>query len=101
LKWFIAEEYQYPQTSFERGGKRYKVIESGNNCNASDSINILPQLFLGDNIRMIEYREDLHIFLKSLDGVIKEMLQKLVSYFDVDTTKFLQNFEQGKFKLLE
>jgi len=100
LKWYIAEEYEYPQKPFANKYKKYKVIESGDNCKGKEQrINILGQLFMKD-VRVVEYREDLHIFLKNLDGVIKEMLQKLISYFDVDVTKFLKNFEQGKLKLL-
>ena len=102
LKWYVAEEYEYP-AQHQCGSKspRYKIIESANNCGRylNGRIDILGQIF-HKNVRVIEYREDLHNFLKNLDGVVKEMLQKLVAYFDIDPAKFLQNFEQGQFKLL-
>ena len=82
---------------------QYKVVEvNKNNKQQMKKMDILPQLisdYYGET-RVIEYREDLHKFLLSLDDTISEMVKKIISFFTLDTEKFIQNFEQTDFKLL-
>lgn len=98
IKWYVAEEYQYARDL------KYKVIDAHKNCaiDRYGRINILEQLFhtYHGEVRVFLYREDLHKFLKELDGKITIMLQQLISYFDIDNDKFLKNFETSKIKLI-
>lgn len=95
--WSIAEEYLYPNNKL-----KYKIIERNKNSRferwSKKRIEVKGQVFNDYNgeIRMIEYREDLHEFLKSLDGKINDMLKQLIAYFDIDENKFLENFEKNK-----
>lgn len=102
IKWYIAEEYSYPNNKL-----KYRLIDScshlrgGGKINADNSkINHLGQLILGGGeLRMITYREDLHNWLLTLDKQIEDMLSRLISFFDVDTQKFLSNFENTQLRL--
>jgi len=101
ITWYIAEEYSYPNNKI-----KYRLIDScphlhGGKINEGNSkINHLGQLILGGGeLRIITYREDLHNWLLNLDKQIEEMLSRLVSFFDVDTQKFLLNFENTQLRL--
>lgn len=106
LKWYVAEEYQYPQNATIMGKDylRYKIIESNKNSKRqSYSTNILPQLMNEDDgegsIRVFTYSDDLYQFLQDTQRSISTMLQRMIDYFSVDPQKFLNNVEQ-KVKLL-
>ena len=74
LEWHIAEEYKFAKDL------RYKIIESnthnGGNIPVRQRIDIMPQLMCGSNYRFLEYREDLHNFLKDMDVSISSMIKK-------------------------
>ncbi len=99
LRWFIANEYQYPYNKL-----CYKITETNKNNTRRNfgKIDVLGQIISESNgeYRVLDYREDLHLFLKSLDIRIAEMLQQMIAYFDIDPKKFIDNFEKVKFKLL-
>lgn len=101
LRWYIADEYRYPNQNH----LYYKITESNKNNSKKrkfDKANILPQLISSSDgeFRVLDYREDLHEFLKGLDIKISQMLQQMIKYFDIDNQKFIQNFELSKFKLI-
>lgn len=94
IMWFVAEEYQYSRDI------KYKVIEKNKNNTGYryDRVDIAPQLFSDSygEVRILDYREDLHIFLKNLDSKISVMVKQISDYFDIEPNKFLQNFESTK-----
>ncbi len=97
LKWYVAEEFK----CFDE--LKYKIIEGHDNSKFKDPrMEIAEQLFSSyhGEIRMLDYREDLHQFLMDIDSKIITMLEKMISYFDLDTKKFIENFEKGKFKMI-
>ncbi len=105
IQWYVAEEYKLDSGRTEFDRTLYKIIEVGGNSERNEHLikskpNTLHQLLysLGEK-RVITYREDLHIWLKSLNEQIREMLNRLLSFFDRDNEKFLQNFDESKLLL--
>ncbi len=96
LMWHVCNEYKYPS-----GDLYYEVLESNENNNKKYRLNILHQVFSSSDgeIRLLDYREDLHEYLKNLDVQIASMLQKMIAYFDIDNAKFINNFEKQQLKL--
>lgn len=106
LQWLIAEEYKLDGIKREHDRTLYKVIETGNNTSNADYLlksppNTLYQLSFhgGGEPRVITYREDLHKWLKGLDGQIQAMLERLIEFFALDESKFIQNFESTQLRL--
>lgn len=114
LQWYVAEEYQYPQSKkpqMNRVYLRYKIIETNKNnqrkggylLSKGDRTNILPQLMNDSDgngsLRIFTYTDDLYQFLQEVQESITAMLHKMIDYFSVDPQKFLNNVEQ-KVKLL-
>lgn len=106
IQWFIAEEYKLDIIKKEYDRTLYKILETSSNCSNAEHIlksppNTLYQLSFSGNgePRVITYREDLHIWLKNLDSQIQEMLSRLIDFFDLDETKFLQNFENTQLRI--
>lgn len=99
IRWFIAEEYQFARE------KRYRVIEAHRNMRDGwyHQINILPQLFHSyhGKPRVLDYSEELHLFLKKLDDRFDEIMIALDKFFDRDNQKFLNNIVNSKLKLLQ
>lgn len=96
--WHVAEEFQYPRE------KRYAIVESNKNFEnrSSEKFYTIYDTMFSESygeVRLLNYSEDLHIFLKSLDSNIAEMVSKLVAYFDIDENKFLENFKNTQLKL--
>lgn len=92
LKWYVAEEFLYSATT-----KKYKVVDSNSNDNKSHSTNILPQMFSSyhGTPRVFDYSKSLHQFLKNMDIQIKDMLQKMIAYMNIDNKTFLENIKQS------
>lgn len=103
ITWAVFEKYDFKNSL--KDYSLYKMIDTnGYDGYIKDGrMNLVEQLlFMGrGEIRKYEYREDLHLFLKKLDEEIAKMLQQLINYFDKDDKKFIQNFEELKFKLLK
>jgi hypothetical protein len=106
IRWIVAEEYNLDGVESKYNRKLYKIIETSENTSNSNSIlnsppNTLHQLsfYGGGEPRVITYREDLHKWLKGLDGQIQAMLKRLIEFFDLDENKFIQNFESTQLKI--
>lgn len=99
LIWYVADEFEYA-----KGEIKYKVTDANRNnkhraSSTARSIHDIADDYHGE-CRIITYREDLHLFLKDLDSKITEMLKGMIAYFDLDTEKFISNFESTKLNLL-
>lgn len=106
INWCVAEEYKLKGVSREYDRTLYKVIEVSNSTSNSERLlksppNTLYQISFwgGGEPRVIAYREDLHKWLINLDSQITTMLSRLVEFFDVNESKFLNNFENTQLRL--
>lgn len=107
INWCVAEEYKLDGVSREYDRTLYKIIEVSSNS-SSDSQHVLNSppntlyqiRFWGrGEPRVITYREDLYKWLINLDLQITEMLSRLVQFFDIDESKFIENFENTQLRL--
>lgn len=107
INWCIAEEYKIDGVSREYDRTLYKIIEvcSNGSSNPQHLLNSPPNTlhkisFWGSGEpRVIAYREDLHKWLINLDSQIVEMLSRLVQFFDIDESKFIENFQNIQLRL--
>ena len=97
INWWIADEFKY------KNSKKYKVTECGKNSSnwsyENSRIDFISKV-CGDPVRVLDYREDLHVWFKNLDVAIDAMLQQLIKYFDPDPDIFIYNFENNELKFL-
>lgn len=107
INWCIAEEYKLDGVSKEYDRTLYKIIEvsSSGSSDPQHLLNSPPNTLYqirfwgGGEPRVITYREDLHKWLINLDSQIVEMLSRLVQFFDIDESKFIENFENTQLRL--
>ena len=107
INWCIVEEYKLDGVSREYERTLYKITEVSSNGSSdpqqilNSPPNTLYQIrFWGSGEpRVIAYREDLHKWLINLDSQIIEMLSRLVQFFDIDESKFIENFQNIQLRL--
>jgi hypothetical protein len=101
---YIAEEYEFKSgLAFDKAQLVYKIIEVSPNSRRAISSrpNILGQTFSGDKVRLLPYSENLYSFLNSLADKVKQLNDNLISFFDEDPEKFLNNVRDSAHKLLK